>query len=105
MRFCSLRSSASASARLVGPTASVFHSGDSKSSMDTKVGSPPMVRRTSCCFSTSSTFSPSLSKSFQLSSEKGLVMRGCSEVRRTFISKPNSTSASLARPAMGAACR
>ena len=39
--------SRSASARFVGPTASVFHSSDSKSSIETKVGSPPMVRRTS----------------------------------------------------------
>ena len=31
----------------LGPTASVFHSGDWKSSMEQKVGSPPMVRRTS----------------------------------------------------------
>ena len=35
-------------ARLVGPTAAVFHSAASKSSIETKVGSPPMVRRTSC---------------------------------------------------------
>ncbi len=43
------RISASALARLVGPTASVFHSPLSKSSIETKVGSPPMVRRTSFC--------------------------------------------------------
>ena len=33
--------------RLVGPSASVFHSAPSRSSTDTKVGSPPIVRRTS----------------------------------------------------------
>jgi hypothetical protein len=32
---------------LVRPSAAVFHSAPSGSSMDTKVGSPPMVRRTS----------------------------------------------------------
>ena len=37
----------SASARFCGPTAAVFHSSLSKSSIETKVGSPPMVRRTS----------------------------------------------------------
>ena len=37
------------SPRLVGPTAAIFHSAASRSSTDTKVGSPPMVRRTSCC--------------------------------------------------------
>ena len=36
--------------RLVGPTAAMFHSGDSRSSIETKVGSPPMVRRTSSRF-------------------------------------------------------
>ena len=34
-------------AGLVGPDASVFHSPASRSSIETKVGSPPMVRRTS----------------------------------------------------------
>ena len=33
--------------RLSGPSAAVFHSAPSGSSMETKVGSPPMVRRTS----------------------------------------------------------
>ena len=44
-----------------GPTASVFHSSDSKSSMETKVGSPPMVRRTPPCSRSASTLRPSLS--------------------------------------------
>ena len=49
--------------RLVGPTAAVFHSGASKSSIETKVGSPPMVRRTSCASRSRSTCSPSASSS------------------------------------------
>ena len=56
---CSLRISSSASARLVGPTAAIFHSGDSRSSTETKVGSPPMVRRTSPALRSASTCSPS----------------------------------------------
>ena len=50
--------SLSASARLVGPTASAFHSPDSKSSIETKVGSPPMVSRTSSATSFLSTSAP-----------------------------------------------
>ena len=41
----------SARPRFLGPVASAFHSAASKSSIDTKVGSPPMVRRTSLAFS------------------------------------------------------
>ena len=39
--------SSTASRRLFGPSAAVFHSAPSGSSTDTNVGSPPMVRRTS----------------------------------------------------------
>src|SRR5712691_4585727 len=46
-RVRNLRMRSSASPRLVGPTAEMFHSGDSRSSTETKVGSPPIVRRTS----------------------------------------------------------
>ena len=54
-----LRMRSSARPRLVGPTAAIFHSGDSRSSTETKVGSPPMVRRTSPAFRSASTCSPS----------------------------------------------
>ncbi len=47
---CSRRIRSSARWRFVGPTASVFHSADWKSSIEMKVGSPPMVSRTSCAF-------------------------------------------------------
>ena len=80
---------------MVGPTAAIFHSGDSRSSTETKVGSPPMVRRTSPALRSASTCSPSLSSRAQDSSENGLVIRGASRMRLTFISKPNST---LAKP-------
>ena len=91
--------------RLVGPTAAVFHSSASKSSIDTKVGSPPMVRRTSLSLSTWSTSLPSASSASQASSENGLVMRGCSATRSTRMSKSNSTLAKLATPVIGAALR
>ena len=45
-------------ARLVGPKASVFHSAASRSAVATKVGSPPMVRRTSPAANSASTASP-----------------------------------------------
>ena len=66
--------------RFFGPTAAVFHSSLSKSSIETKVGSPPMVSRTSPASSSASTFLPKASSAAQLSSENGLVMRGCSAV-------------------------
>jgi hypothetical protein len=44
-----------------GPSAAVFHSGPSMSSIETKVGSPPIVRRTSRAQSSSSIRSPSAS--------------------------------------------
>ncbi len=44
---------------MVGPTAAIFHSGNSRSSTETKVGSPPIVRRTSPAFKSASTCSPS----------------------------------------------
>src|SRR5713226_2820416 len=85
----------SARPRLVGPTAAIFHSGDSRSSTETKVGSPPIVSRTSPAFRSASTCSPSRSRRAQESSENGFVIRGASRIRLTFISKPNST---LAKP-------
>src|SRR3989344_2516194 len=55
----SLCTSSVAKPRLVGPRASVFHSGASRSPTATKVGSPPMVRRTSPATRSASTRSPS----------------------------------------------
>ena len=83
----------------------MFHSAPSRSSIDTKVGSPPIVRRTSPAVRSASTFSPSASSFCQAASENGLVMRGASRTRVTDISKPNSTSAKPAMPEIGAAER
>ena len=47
---------------LVGPSASVFHSGPSGSAAATKVGSPPMVSRTSWAARSRSTRSPSATR-------------------------------------------
>ena len=52
-----------------------------------------------------STLRPRASSAVQASSEKGLVMRGCSATRVTCMSKPKSTSAKLATPLIGAALR
>ncbi len=95
----------SASRRLVGPTAAMFHSGASKSSTDTKVGSPPMVSRTSWATRSASTRSPSASMADQTASEYGLVIRGVSATRVIRISKPNSVLAGSATPEIGAAER
>ncbi|GJE58171.1 hypothetical protein MPOCJGCO_0250 [Methylobacterium trifolii] len=81
----------------------MFHSAASKSSIETKVGSPPMVRRTSWAARSASTRSPSASIDAQTASEKGLVTRGASATRETLISKPNSVWAGSASPEIGAA--
>ena len=91
--------------RLVGPTAAIFHSADSRSSTETNVGSPPMVRRTSSALRSASTCSPSRSSRAQDSSENGRVIRGASRMRLTLISKPNSTLAKPTAPEIGAAER
>ena len=59
---------AAAPGTLVGPIASVFHSAPSRSSTDTKVGSPPCVRRTSWRLRSASTRWPSISMSAHCSS-------------------------------------
>jgi hypothetical protein len=63
---------------LVGPSAAVFHSAPSRSSTDTKVGSPPIVRRTSMSASSRSIRRPSASILDHCSSVYGLVTRGAS---------------------------
>ncbi len=65
----------------------MFHSADWKSSTETKVGSPPMVSRTSWAWSAASTSSPTLSRAFQSASSKGRVMRIGSTNRVTAIEK------------------
>ena len=68
--------------RLVGPTAAVFHSAPSRSSIETKVGSPPMVRRTSpACSRASTCVAEPPGSPATAASEKGLVTRGCSAMR------------------------
>ena len=73
------------------------------SSIDTNVGSPPIVSRTSPACSTASTRRPSASISAHCSSVYGLVTRGVSWIRRTDISNSNSTSHSSTAPVTGAA--
>ena len=53
----------------VGATAAVFHSAPSMSSIDTKVGSPPMVRRTSPACRRRSTSCPAVQISVHCASE------------------------------------
>ena len=65
-----------ASSRLRGESAAMFHSGPSMSSIDTKVGSPPCVSRTSCASSSPSTRSPSASMACHSASSYGRVTRG-----------------------------
>ena len=87
----------------MGPSASVFHSGASKSVAETKVGSPPMVRRTSPAASARSTAAPIARMSCHCASVYGLVTRGVSRTRVTVISKPNSVSHFSTAPVIGAA--
>ena len=68
--------------RFIGPRASMFHCGLSGSSMPTNVGSPPMVRRTSCASRSASTRCATCSTCSQSSSVKGLDGRGASFKRR-----------------------
>ena len=87
-------SSSSAQRRLVGPTAAVFHSAPSMSSIETKVGSPPMVSRTSPALELARRLrAPSASMRRPLLVAVGLgdarLSRGCA---RRSSSKPNSTS-------------
>ena len=68
-RSASLRNSTPASRRFSGPSAAVFHSAPSMSSIDTKVGSPPMV---SC--------SPALAMSRSIASPTPSSFCHCSSV-------------------------
>ena len=94
----SRRSSRPAKARLVGPSASVFHSGASWSVAATKVGSPPKVSRTSPAASARSTRSPAARMSCHCRSVYGLVTRGVSRMRVTVMAKSKVDSALLDEP-------
>ena len=85
-------SACSAKRCLVGPSASVVHSGSSKSLAATKVGSPPMVSRTLPAASARSTAAPIARMSCHCASLYGLVTRGVSRTRVRRMSKPNSVS-------------
>ena len=63
----------------------------------------PIVNQTSLLAKSSSIWRPREHNSTQSVSENGLVMRGCSATRVTFMSKSNSTLAKLAIPEIGAA--
>ena len=73
------------------------------SSIDTNVGSPPCVSRTSCAASAASTSSPSRSIAAHCASVYGRVTRGSSWTRVTLIAKSNSTSQTSVNPMTGAA--
>ncbi len=73
------------------------------SSIDTKVGSPPMLRRTSPACRRRSTSVPAEMIDCHASSVNGLVTRGLSLIRETRIEKSNATSAFWWLPEMGAA--
>ena len=90
-------------ARLVGPSASVFHSGASMSSAAMKVGSPPMVRRTSLLRSERSTSWPRARIACHCASVYGLVVRGVSLMRVTDMAKSKVVSAFSTSPEIGAA--
>ena len=62
-----------------------------------------MVRRTSSASRIGVDLVAERDESLQASSENGIVMRGCSAMRATFMSKPKSTSAASTMPVIGAA--
>ena len=73
--------------------------------METKVGSPPMVRRTSLATRSRVDLLAERVEPAQDSSVNGSVTRGASRRRVTLISKPNFTSAGSTAPLIGAAER
>ena len=83
----------------------MFHSADSKSSTETKVGSPPRVRRTSWDVRSASTRSPTASSAAQSASSNGRVMRIGSTSRVTVIEKSKWSAGRLATPVIAAAER
>ena len=87
----------------VGPTAEVFHSSPAWSATETKVGSPPMLSRTSPASSLRSTSAPSASIASHCASLYGLVTRGSSCTRVTDMLTSNVVSALLTPPSMGGA--
>jgi hypothetical protein len=82
----------------------VFHSPDSKSSIDTKVGSPPMVRRTSWPAVARRPCSPTFQRA-QLIGEGLGDARMSRATRVDRMSNSNSTSAALDGAVIGAALR
>jgi hypothetical protein len=73
------------------------------SSIETNVGSPPIVRRTSSAWISRSTARPSERISVHCSSVYGLVTRGSSSTRVTLLSWTKVTSHSSVKPVRGAA--
>ncbi len=90
-RARSRRRRSSACRRLAGPSAVVFHSGASRSSIETNVGSPPTVSRTSPAARSRSMRSPRASMACHCSSVYGRVTRGSSWTRRTDMRKLNTS--------------
>ena len=81
----------------------MFHSAPSILSTDTKVGSPPCVKRTSPACNSASTNKPNARIFCHSISLKGLVTRGSSNIRVTYISTSRLDSQMLVMPVMGAA--
>ena len=88
-------------ARLSSPSAPTVHSTASMSSIDTKVGSPPSVRRTSPATRRSSTARPTASMRSHWSSVYGNVTRGSSCTRVTELEKSKVTSHGSVAPVTG----
>ena len=89
--------------RLLSPRAAVFHSGASASSLETKVGSPPIVSLTSSAFMRSSMLRPNASIALHWASEYGLVTRGASQMRAIFMLYSKVVSHASTAPVSGAA--
>ncbi|EKA61358.1 hypothetical protein B277_07760 [Janibacter hoylei PVAS-1] len=97
------RARAMASSRFSSPSAAVCHCGSLVPPAATKVGSPPIVRRTSPCVRSSSTDSPSAVIAAHCSSLTGWVTRGSSAKRVTVLAKSKVTCVGAVAPLIGAA--
>ncbi|SHV83088.1 Uncharacterised protein [Mycobacteroides abscessus subsp. abscessus] len=95
--------SADASVRLCGPSAAVVHSSSVWLSIETKVGSPPTVNRTSRSAIRSSMTAPRARIDSHACSVYGRVTRGSSCTRVTTLTKSRVDSQGSTAPVIGAA--
>ena len=92
-----------ARARFSSPSAATVHCGEVMSSMETKVGSPPIVRSRPRSAMILSTDWPTSCRWLTRSGVYGLVTRGSSENRVTVLENSNSTVVGSVAPPIGAA--